>query len=137
MVPKPPVQPRGTRHDRRLDSHHDRPHRFRRGESRALAPDHLGFRGLRPLPEADRKADSRGHPRTPRVATRRFVLEVFTAAVSTAAWVFSSRRVRGSQLSLNKGKKRKGWGGLPLVPPTPPLALQSRLFRILTVLLRA
>src|SRR5215208_226571 len=25
--------------------------------------------------------------------------------------------MRGSQLSLNKGKKRKGWGGLPLVPP--------------------
>src|SRR5215211_4742369 len=71
MVPKPPVQPRGTRHDRRLDPHHDRPHRYRRGEGRALAPDHLGFRGLRPLPEADRTADSRGHPRTPRVATRR------------------------------------------------------------------
>src|SRR5215218_2939987 len=71
MVPKPPVQPRGTRHDRGLDPHHDRPHRYRRGEGRALAPDHLGFRGLRPLPEADRTADSCGHPRTPRVATRR------------------------------------------------------------------
>src|SRR5215211_245879 len=71
MVPKLPVQPRGTRHDRRLDSHHDRPHRYRRGVGRALAPDHLGFRRLRPLPEADRTADSRGHPRTPWVATRR------------------------------------------------------------------
>src|SRR5215211_6286424 len=49
----------------------DRPHRYRRGEGRALAPDHLGLRGLRPLPEADRTADSRGHPRTPRIATRR------------------------------------------------------------------
>src|SRR5215211_5319064 len=49
----------------------DRPHRYRRGEGRALAPDHLGLRGLRPLPEADRTADSRGHPRTPRVAIRR------------------------------------------------------------------
>src|SRR5215212_4446247 len=71
MVPKPPIQPRGRRHERRLDSHHDRPHRYRRGEGRALAPDHLGFRWLRPLPEADRTADSRSHPRTPEVATRR------------------------------------------------------------------
>jgi hypothetical protein len=38
---------------------------------RALAPDHLGFRGLRPLPEADPPADSGDHPRTPWVATRR------------------------------------------------------------------
>jgi hypothetical protein len=38
--------------------------------SRALAPDHLGIRGLRPLPEADRMADSGGHPRF-QVATRR------------------------------------------------------------------
>src|SRR5215217_3810281 len=71
MVPQPPSQPRGTRHYGGLDSHHDRPHRHRRGEGRALAPDHLHFRGLRPLPEADPPADSGGHPRTPWVATYR------------------------------------------------------------------
>src|SRR3712207_1755475 len=75
MVPQPPGQPRGTRHDRRLHSYHDRPHRDRAGEGQALAPDHLGFRGLRPLPKSDRTADSRGHSRTPPIlmsrATRR------------------------------------------------------------------
>jgi deazaflavin-dependent oxidoreductase (nitroreductase family) len=33
-------------------------------EERTLASDHLGFRGLRPLPGADRTADSGDHPRT-------------------------------------------------------------------------
>src|SRR5215213_6525371 len=105
MVPQPPSQPRGTRHGCRLDSHHDRPHRHRRGEGRALAPDHLDSWRIRPLPGAHREADSGGHPR-PQVAAVGLVLLTFTAAALTAEGTFS-RTIRAGGARLDPGRQAR------------------------------